>query len=282
MPTALNQRGDLCTANGQFTTTHWSVVLAAGQCGTAQSAQALEVLCRTYWHPLYAYARRRGYPEHEAQDLTQEFFTRLLEKEYLRAVDRAKGKFRSFLLAAMEHFLAKEWRRAHAQKRGGGVSFLSFQDSSAGLGPIQAAAPDLSPEEFFDQQWAITLLEKAVGKLRQEFTAAGKAEMFEELKIYLTGEKREASYAELAARLDTTAAALKMAVSRMRQRYGELLRAEIASTVSGTEEVEEELRALLAALSGELDRCPGRPGGRPGPATACYLPALLRLIRREG
>jgi DNA-directed RNA polymerase specialized sigma24 family protein len=249
MSTTSNQTRDVCTAKGQFTTTHWTVVLAAGRSEATESAQALEALCRTYWYPLYAYVRRRGYAEHEAQDLTQEFFARLLEKEYLRAVDRAKGKFRSFLLAAMEHFLAKEWRRAHAQKRGGGVSFLSFQDSSAGLGPIQAAAPDLSPEEFFDQQWAITLLEKAVGKLRQEFTAAGKAEMFEELKIYLTGEKREASYAELAARLDTTAAALKMAVSRMRQRYGELLRAEIASTVSGTEEVEEELHALLAALS---------------------------------
>ena len=127
-----------------------------GQSGTAQSAQALEVLCRTYWHPLYAYVRRRGYEEHEAQDLTQEFFARLLEKESLRAVDRAKGKFRSFLLAAMEHFLAKEWRRANAQKRGGGLDFLSLDGPSTESGPLQVAAPGLSPEEFFDQQWAIT------------------------------------------------------------------------------------------------------------------------------
>jgi RNA polymerase sigma factor (sigma-70 family) len=249
MSTVLLHRGDLRTGKEQFTATHWSVVLAAGQSGTEQSVKALEVLCRTYWHPLYAYVRRRGYAEHEAQDLTQEFFARLLEKESLSAVDRAKGKFRSFLLAAMEHFLAKEWRRAHAQKRGGGVSFLSLDDSSAESGPLQVAAPNLSPEEFFDQQWAITLLEQAVGKLGQEFRAAGKGEVFQELKIYLTGERPEASYAELAARLNTTAAALKMAVSRMRRRYEELLRAEIASTVSGPEEVEEELHALYAALS---------------------------------
>ena len=249
MPTTLEQTHVFCAGKPQFTTTHWSVVLAAGQCGTAQSAQALELLCRTYWFPLYAFVCRRGYKEHEAQDLTQEFFARLLAKDDLRAVDRGKGKFRSFLLAAMEHFLAKEWRRANAQKRGGGLSFLSLDDQSTGLGSVQVAAPGLSPEEFFDQQWAITLLEQAVGKLRQEFGAADKGEVFEELKIYLTGERREASYADLAARLNRTAAALKMAVSRMRQRYGELLRAEIASTVSSPEEVEEELRALFAALS---------------------------------
>jgi len=249
MPTALESTQVPRTRGGEFTTTHWSVVLAAGRSGTEQSAKALEVLCRTYWHPLYAYVRRRGYAEHDAQDLTQEFFARLLEKEYLSAVDRAKGRFRSFLLAAMEHFLAKEWRRANAQKRGGGVDFLSLDGSSAESGPLQVAAPNLSPEEFFDQQWAITLLEQAVGKLRQEYRTTGKGPVYEELKMYLTGERREASYAELAARLNTTAAALKMAVSRMRQRYGELLRAEIASTVSSPEEVEEELHALYAALS---------------------------------
>jgi RNA polymerase sigma-70 factor (ECF subfamily) len=249
MPTTLEHTHVFCAGKPQFATTHWSVVLAAGQCGTAQSAQALELLCRTYWFPLYAFVCRRGYKEHEAQDLTQEFFARLLAKDDLRAVDRGKGKFRSFLLATMEHFLAKEWRRANAQKRGGGLSFLSLDDQSTGLGSVQVAAPGLSPEEFFDQQWAITLLEQAVGKLRQEFRATDKGEVFEELKIYLTGERREASYADLAARLNRTTAALKMAVSRMRQRYGELLRAEIASTVSSPEEVEEELRALCAAVS---------------------------------
>jgi DNA-directed RNA polymerase specialized sigma24 family protein len=249
MSTALEPTPVVCAAKAQFTTTHWSVVLAAGQSGAAKAAQALEALCRTYWHPLFAYVRRRGYAEHEAQDLTQEFFARLLESQSLCAVDRTKGRFRSFLLAAMEHFLANERRRANAQKRGGGLNFVPFDDPAAESGPLQVAAANLTPEEFFDQQWAITLLEQVVGKLRQEFRAAGKGEAFEELKIYLTGERLEASYAELAARLNTTAAALKMAVSRMRQRYGELLRAEIASTVSSPREVEEELHALFVALS---------------------------------
>jgi DNA-directed RNA polymerase specialized sigma24 family protein len=249
MPTALNHTAEVCTATAQFTTTHWSVVLAASQPGAAQCAHALEVLCRTYWHPLHAYVRRRGYAEHEAQDLTQEFFARLLEKEYLRAVDRGKGKFRSFLLAAMEHFLAKEWRRANTQKRGGGIAFVPLDDCSPEHGAIQVAAGNLSPEDFYDQQWAITLLEQTVGKLRREFETAGKEAVFEELKIYLTGENRQTSYGELAERLGTTPAALKMAVNRMRQRYGELLRAEIVSTVSSPEEVEEELHALFAALS---------------------------------
>ena len=249
MPTTLEQTHVFCAGKPQFTTTHWSVVLAAGQCGTAQSAQALELLCRTYWFPLYAFVCRRGYKEHEAQDLTQEFFARLLAKDDLRAVDRGKGKFRSFLLAALEHFLAKEWRRANAQKRGGGVTVIPLDDQSTGLGSVQVVAPGLSPEEFFDQQWAITLLEQAVGKLQREFKAGGKEAVFEELKIYLTGERRAVSYAELAVKLKTTEAALKMAVSRMRQRYGELLRAEIASTISSPEEIEEELHALFAALS---------------------------------
>ena len=249
MPAAFEETHILRAHKAQFTTTHWSVVLAAGERGTAQSAQALEALCRTYWFPLYAFVRRRGYDEHEAQDLTQECFARLLEKDFLRAVDRGKGKFRSFLLAAMKHFLAKEWRRANARKRGGGLNFQSLDEPSPECGPLQIAAPNLSPEEFFDQQWAITLLEQAVGKLRQEFKDAGKGKVFEELKIHLTGEKPEATYAELAARQTTTPAALKMAVSRMRQRYGELLRAEIACTVSNPHEIDEEFHALVAALS---------------------------------
>jgi RNA polymerase sigma-70 factor (ECF subfamily) len=249
MPATSEQTHVLRAGNAQFTTTHWSVVLAAGQCGTGQSAQALEALCRTYWFPLYAFVCRRGYKEPEAQDLTQEFFARLLEKDYLRAVDRAKGKFRSFLLAALEHFLANEWRRANAQKRGGGVTFLHLDDQSTGLEGVQVAAANLSPEEFFDQQWAIAVLEQAVGKLQREFSTAGKGELFQDLKVYLTRETRTASYAELAVKLKTTEAALKMAVSRMRQRYKELLRAEVASTVSSPEDVEEEWRALVAALS---------------------------------
>ena len=232
----------------QFTATHWSIVLAASEPGSSECSAALETLCRSYWYPLYAYIRRRGHLPHDAQDLTQAFFARLLEQDYLRAVDRRKGKFRSFLLAALEHFLANEWRRVNTQKRGRGTSFISLDDDSAEQQYRQVASSALPPEKVFEQQWAMTLLDQTVARLRQEFVAAGKGALFDELKISLTGEKRTGGYAELAVKLQTTEAALKMAVSRMRQRYGELLRAEIANTVSGPEEVEEELRALFAAL----------------------------------
>jgi len=234
----------------QFATTHWSVVTLAGGDSSIPAAQALEKLCRAYWYPLYFFVRRRGYAVHEAQDLTQSFFARLLDMHYLNAVDRTKGKFRSFLLAALEHFLANEWRRAHAQKRGGSINFISLDDDSAEQQYLQVSAGDPSPEKLFEQQWAMTLLEQVLARLREEFVAAGKVNLFGELKIFLTGEKRAISYAELAGRLGTTEAAVKTAVSRMRQRYGELLREEIANTVSSPLEVEEELRTLYAALSG--------------------------------
>jgi RNA polymerase sigma-70 factor (ECF subfamily) len=232
----------------RFTTTHWSVVSAAQQLGSPAAFEALAQLCRTYWFPLYAYVRRQGHPVAEAQDLTQAFFERLLEKEFLRAVDPRKGRFRSFLLAALGHFLAKEWRRGQARKRGGGLVFLSLEDESVERQYEQVAAADLSPAEVFDRQWALTLLDQAVGRLRAEFIAAGKGTLFDELKVFLTGETQAGGYVDLAARLETTEAALKMAVSRMRRRYGELLRAEIAQTVSGQAEVENELKALLAVL----------------------------------
>lgn len=237
------------TSPRSFVTTHWSVVLAAGHAASDGADVALEKLCRAYWWPLYAFVRRRGYAAHDAQDLTQEFFARLLAKDFLRAVDRSKGKFRSFLLAALEHFLAKEWRNSRAQKRGGKFSFVSIDDDSAEQPFLQVPASNLSPEQLFEQQWAITLLEQAVAKLREEFRMAGKQALFDELKIFLTGEKPSVSYAELSAKLGMTEAALKMAISRMRQRYGELLRAEIANTVSDPTEVEEELQALFRALS---------------------------------
>jgi RNA polymerase sigma-70 factor (ECF subfamily) len=173
----------------------------------------------------------------------------MLEKSFLRSVDRNKGKFRSFLIAALEHFLAKEWRRAHAQKRGGYARFMSLDDDTAEQQYLEISASTLTPEQLFDQQWAISLLEVVLKRLSEEFAEDGKANAFAEMKIFLTGEKGLLSYAELAPRLDTSEAALKMAVSRMRQRYGELLRAEISRTVAGPEEVEEELRSLFASLS---------------------------------
>lgn len=232
-----------------FLTTHWSVVLSAKQENSAEADAALERLCRVYWWPLYAFVRRRGYAAHDAQDLTQEFFARFLAKDFLRSVDRTKGKFRSFLLAAMEHFLSKEWRRANAQKRGGQCAFVSIDDDSAEQPFLQVSASNLSPEQLFEQQWAMILLNQTVGRLRQEFVEAGKEAQFEATKAFLTGEKQATTYAALATTLGTTEAALKMAVSRMKQRYGELLRVEIANTVSDPTEVEAELQALIKALS---------------------------------
>jgi RNA polymerase sigma factor (sigma-70 family) len=243
----LERVGD--TSPRTFATTHWSVVLSAGQGPSTESDAALERLCRTYWWPLYAFVRRRGHEPPDAQDLTQEFFARLLAKDFLRAVDRSKGKFRSFLLAALEHFLANEWRRARSQKRGGGARLISLDDTSTENRYQQLPSSALPPERVFEQQWAMTLLAQAVSRLREEFVSAGKETLFSEIKIFLTGDKRAVSYAELASKLQTSEAALKMAVSRMKQRYGELLREEIGNTVSSPKEVEEELRALFAALS---------------------------------
>ncbi len=249
MAGSLEESSACSASSAQFTATHWSVVLAAGQRESPESTAALEALCQTYWYPLYAYVRRRGCPPHDAQDLTQAFFARVLEKDYLRAADPDKGKFRSFLLAALEHFLANEWRHAHAQKRGGNFSFVSLDDTSAERQYLQVPASNLSAERFFEQQWATALLGQVLVRLQQEFAAAGKAALFDQLKTFLTGEKRAATYAELASQLETTEAALKMAVSRLRHRYGQLLREEITRTVSRPQEVDEELRALFAALS---------------------------------
>jgi|ERR1051326_229412 RNA polymerase sigma-70 factor (ECF subfamily) len=239
----------LTSGTAQFATTHWSVVIAAGQESSTEKTEALERLCRAYWHPLYVFVRRRGYQPHDAQDLTQSFFARLLDKQYLKAVDRTKGRFRSFLLAALQHFLANEWRNAHAQKRGGQATFLSMDGDGAEVKYLQVPSTEFSPEKLFEREWATTILEKVVACLREEFVSAGKERLFEELKIFLTGDKRAVSYGELAKKLGATEAALKMSVSRMRQRYGELLRSEIAQTVSKPEEIEDELRTLLAALS---------------------------------
>ncbi len=238
------------TRSGEwFLTTHWSMVLAAREAASPQASEALEKLCRAYWWPLYAFVRQRGYNSPDAQDLTQEFFARLLEKNWLDSVDRTKGKFRSFLLAALKHFLAKEWRHSHAQKRGGQMALISLDEEGAEQQYLQVAAAGLSPEQLFEQQWATALLDQVLAVLREEFATAGKGAWFEEVKIFLTGEKRAVSYAKLAVKLGTTEAALTMAVRRMRQRYGELLRAQIAHTVASSEEIDEELRVLLTALS---------------------------------
>src|SRR5438046_2808923 len=215
----------------QFATTHWSVVLAAGQSASTEANQALELLCRTYWYPLYAYVRRKGYDAHVAQDLTQEFFARLLARNYLNVADRNRGKFRSFLLGCLEHFLAREWTRAQAQKRGGGLPFISLDQMDAEDRFLLEPAHGLSANKIFDRRWATTLLDQAMARLREECLSSQKGDLLEKTQNYLSGERGEASYADLAVSLGMSEGAIKVAVHRLRQRYGELVRAEIAQTV---------------------------------------------------
>lgn len=234
-------------ASGRFATTHWSLVVAARDRASPEAPDALAALCRAYWYPLYAFIRRRGHDADEAQDLTQEFFARLLEKDFLQDVDRERGKFRSFLLAACQHFLCNERDRARAGKRGGGrpVLPLDFPDAEGRYG--REPAHQLTPEKLFERRWALTLLERVLARLREESEAAGKVALFERLKGSLVGDPAAGSYAAAAADLGSTEAAVKMAVHRLRRRYRALLEDEIAVTV-GPGQVEEEVRALFAAL----------------------------------
>ncbi|HXJ61508.1 MAG TPA: sigma-70 family RNA polymerase sigma factor [Verrucomicrobiae bacterium] len=233
---------------GMFTTTHWSVVLAAAQQSTPESAEALAELCRAYWYPLYSYVRRKGYDVADAQDLTQEFFARFLARHYLGSIDRRKGKFRSFLLASLEHFLAKEWTRAHRLKRGGGVTIVAWD----GCDPeerYQLEPPDTwTAERIYERRWALTVLEQAMAALGAEYVAAGKTMLFEGLKPFLSGEDEDLSYPELAARLQLNEGALRVALHRLRRGYGEYVRDEIAKLVQRPEDIEDELRHLFAAL----------------------------------
>jgi RNA polymerase sigma-70 factor (ECF subfamily) len=231
-----------------FATTHWSVVLATADQESPEAAAALERLCATYWYPLYAYVRHRGHSREDSQDLTQEFFCRLLQKNYLAHVDPHKGKFRSFLLAATNHFLANEWERARTLKRGGQVTFVSLDEVQAEQRYQGEQLAGRSPEEIYERTWAIALLAKVLGRLREEAAATGQSTRFEELKAVLMGERPSLTYAELALKLGTTEPALKMAAQRLRRRYAELLREEIAHTVRSPQEVEEELRYLRAVL----------------------------------
>ena len=239
--------------HGAFVTTHWSVVLAAGRgSDTSRARDALARLCQAYWHPLYAYVRRLGNSPHDAQDLTQEFFARLLAKNYLAGADESRGRFRSYLLASFKNFLANEWDKARAQKRGGGQIPIPIDVASAETScqvTVEPADP-ASAEKIFERRWALTLLDQVLRRLRNEYVSSGRTELFEQLKPTLTEASRSVKYAEIAARLDTTEGAVKVAVHRLRQQYRELLRAEIAETVSSPDEVDDELKNLFAALAG--------------------------------
>lgn len=231
-----------------FPPTRWSVVLAArGQAPAA--ADALESLCRAYWFPLYAFVRRSGHPPHEAEDLTQAFFARLLAKHDLADVDREKGRFRSFLLASLQHFLSNERDRARAQKRGGGRAPVSFDAGDAETRYRLEPADPMTPEKLFDRQWARTLLAQVLAALEGEADAEGRAAQFEALKPFLAVGCGAISHAEAAVRLGTTEGAAKVAVHRLRRRYRDRLRAEIARTVSSPGQVDDEMRALFAAFA---------------------------------
>jgi RNA polymerase sigma factor (sigma-70 family) len=232
----------------QFASTRWSLVVAAAQRDSPESEAALATLCRLYWYPLYAYARRRLPQPQDAQDLTQAFFACLLDKDYLRQADRQRGRFRAFLLTAFKHFLAKEQERAHALKRGGGRTFLTLDFDRGEQRYHQEPSHEATPESLFERSWALTLLDQGLTRLREELNAAGKERLFECLKGTLTVDATPRPYAELASELGMTAEALKVAVHRLRRRYGELVRAEIAQTVTMPEEIEDELRELFAAV----------------------------------
>jgi len=234
------------TSAAVFRTTHWSVVLAANGSGKPEAGPALEQLCRTYWTPLYAYLRRQGATPADAQDLVQGFFASLLERDGIAKVDPSRGKFRSFLLASLKHFAANERDRARAQKRGGRLTFVPLNEAQAEEQFL--AAPELSPDEVYEQTWALAVIEQAVARLRAEYATPERAELFTALKPYLTGDRTEPPYAAVAAQFNLGESGVKMAVRRMRRRFGELLRNEIAQTVSRPDEVDEEIRVLFTAL----------------------------------
>jgi RNA polymerase sigma factor (sigma-70 family) len=234
---------------GDFQTTQWTVVLRAAQTGSPISQEALAKLCKGYWYPLYVYIRRRGHGAVEAEDLTQEFFRRLLEKGYLGGVERGKGRFRSFLLTALKHFLANEWDRSQTQKRGGGQEIISLDVQDAeGRYDIEPA-DRRNPEVLFDQRWALTLMERVLQRLKEEQEASGRGEVFSRLQGHLAGSERVESYAAAGAAMGMSEGAVRVAAHRLRQRYGEILRDEIGQTVETREEIEEEIRYLISVLS---------------------------------
>jgi len=232
-----------------FPATQWTVVLAAGGTPSPESAAALERLCGSYWYPLYAFVRRSGYSPEDAEDLTQEFFARLLEHNWIAHADRHRGRFRSFLLMAIKRFLAKEWDKAKALKRGGQIRFVPLEFEAAETRYCGEPAHTHTPEQLFEKQWALTLLETVLRQLREEYAAEGRGGLFEALEPCLVGKRESQPYAGLAVRLGMKEEAVKMAVSRLRERYRKRLREEIGHTVAAAEEVDEELRHLFRVLA---------------------------------
>ena len=232
-----------------FPVTQWTVVLAAGGTPSPEAAAALERLCSAYWYPLYAFVRRSGHSPPEAQDLTQEFFARLLEHHWIARADRQRGRFRSFLLMALKRFLAKDWDKVKTLKRGGQVRLVPLELDTAESRYAHEPADTCTPEQVFEKRWALTLLESVLKRLRQDYARDGKGELFERLEPCLIGSREAQPYATLAAGLGMTEGAVKMAVSRLRERYRECLKEEIGQTVGSSAEVDEELRHLFRVLA---------------------------------
>ena len=232
-----------------FTRTHWSLVLLAGQAPSPPAQEALEQLCRTYWFPLYAFVRRQGHTPADAQDLTQEFFARFLAKNYLADVHPKKGKFRSFLLASLKHFLANEWDRVKAEKRGGNYEILSLDRDVAETRLLGESVVEATPECEFERRWVLTVMEQALAKLKAESAAEDKSAQFSSLMTFLSREANPGGYARVAEQLGMKPGAVAVAVHRLRQRYGQLLRAEIAQTVTCPAEVDDEMHYLFEVVN---------------------------------
>jgi RNA polymerase sigma factor (sigma-70 family) len=241
---------DLPTEAMGFATTHWTVVLAAGGGSGAAAGEALAKLCATYWYPLYAFIRRSGFGRHDAEDLTQGFFYSFLRRDSLNEVSPSAGKFRSYLLACLKHFLANERRRERAQRRGAGVEEIPLDTGAAETRYLAEPADTLTPEVLYERRWAFTVLDRALEELRQEYVQRDKGALFDDLRVLLPGDAASVSRADLAARHGMSVGAVDVALHRLRQRLGALLREQVVRTVSSPEEVEEELRYLLSVLGG--------------------------------
>jgi RNA polymerase sigma factor (sigma-70 family) len=235
--------------SGLFTTTHWSVVLAARQQNLPEASEALEKLCRTYWYPLYAFVRRHGHSLEDAQDLIQEFFARFLARNDLAQVDRQRGRFRSYLLGALNHFLADEWDRRHRLKRGAQACQVPFDVASGESHYALEPVDERSPDRLFERRWALALLDLVLGQLQAEHQSAGKERLFARLRVFLPGEAEGEGYRQAAEELGMTEGATRVAVHRLRQRYGELFRQAVADTVESPEDIPDEMRHLLRVLS---------------------------------
>ena len=233
-----------------FATTHWSVVLKAGRADTTHAREALAKLCQTYWYPLYAYVRRRGNSPHDAQDLTQGFFERLLAGGWVNDADQTRGRFRTFLLTAMSRFLSGEWDKQRAQKRGGNVIHLPLQLDTGETRYGHEPVDNSTPEQYFERRWALTLLDAVLHRLQAEYEREGRGDLFAELRSTLVGGREHQPYAALSAKLEMNEGAVKVAAHRLRKRYRHLLREEIAETMAESEDVDEELRHLFAVLAG--------------------------------